>query len=172
MKMIHRSLFLIIKYSNNAVLFSMFTILLIQVIFRRVLSNPLPWPEEMAILSMIWITFLGAYQCTAENSHLKMSFLEDKIPSMWKPLLLIFSKSIVIWFLFMTNIWAYPFIQSAGKTTMPITGLPMWVPYGMIWLAFILMFVEVILQLITEINKAIQNFKERKAGHKFGKEGE
>lgn len=172
MKTIHRSIFLSIKYLNNTVLFSLFTILLIQVIFRKVLGNPLPWPEELALLMMIWITFLGAYQCTVEDKHLKMSFLEDKLSLKWKSLLLIVSKGFVIWFLWMTNIWAYPFIQSAGSTTMPITGLPMWVPYGIIWIAFILMFIEVLLQIVTEIHKTILNFKQIKKIKELSKEGD
>ncbi|UCZ52914.1 TRAP transporter small permease [Bacillus shivajii] len=172
MKTIHRSVFLVIKYVNNTVLFSMFVILLIQVIFRRALGSPLPWPEEMALLTMIWITFLGAYQCTFEDKHLKMSFLEDKLSPILKPFLLIVSKGIVLTFLAITNVWAYPFIQTAGKTTLPITGLPMWVPYGMIWLAFILMFIEVLIQLIKEIYELTLKIRNRKISDEPSKEGE
>src|SRR5699024_11798997 len=62
----------IIIYMNAAVLLLMFILLVIQVFYRKWLNDPLTWSEEIAILTMVWITFVGAYQCTAEDSHLKM----------------------------------------------------------------------------------------------------
>lgn len=165
MKAIRRFIFSSIKYINSFALFMMFAILLLQVIARKLLSTPLQWPEEIVLVTMIWITFLGAYQCTVEDSHLKMTFLEDRIRTKWKPIIQIIAKVLVIWFLLITNIWAYPFIQSAGSTLMPITTLPMWVPYGMIWLGCILMLFEVLVQIATEFHKAVLAFKQGRSGY-------
>src|SRR5699024_12496570 len=59
----------IIIYMNAAVLLLMFILLVIQVFYRKWLNDPLTWSEDIAILTMVWITFVGAYQCTAEDSQ-------------------------------------------------------------------------------------------------------
>lgn len=156
MKKSHQLFYNIVKYVNSFILFSMFFIILLQVFYRKVLGNPLTWPEEIALLMMIWVTFIGAYQSTYEEGHLKMSFIEDKLTERGKSILLIVSKLIVIFFLALSNYWALPFIQSAGKVKLPITNLPMAVPYGIIWAALILMFIEVVIQIILEVKKIVQ----------------
>src|SRR5690625_261606 len=155
MKKAHQLFYNIVKYMNSFVLFSMFFIILLQVFYRKVLGNPLTWPEEIALLTMIWVTFIGAYQSMYEEGHLKMSFIEDKLSDRGKSMLLVVSKLIIIVFLAIANLWALPFVQSAGKVKLPITDLPMTVPYGIIWLALLLMFIEVIIQIILEIKKIV-----------------
>jgi len=155
MKKLHQLFYNIVKYLNSFTLFSMFFIILLQVFYRKVLGNPLTWPEEIALLTMIWVTFIGAYQSMYEEGHLKMSFIEDKLSDRGKSMLLVVSKLIIIVFLAIANLWALPFVQSAGKVKLPITDLPMTVPYGIIWLALLLMFIEVIIQIILEIKKIV-----------------
>jgi len=157
MKTAHRYINLYIKYLNSIMLFAMFVILLLQVILRRFVDIPWTGAEEWSLLTMIWITFLGAYQCTVDDSHLKMDFLQNIFSSKWGSLIQILSKSIVIWFLFMVNVWAYPFIKTAGDKLLPMSKLPMWIPYGIIWLACILMFIEVIYQVLKEIKKIMSS---------------
>lgn len=160
MTTVRRLIFFLIRYINIFALFIMFLILALQVIARKLLNNPLQWPEEVALIIMTWITFLGAYQCTVEGSHLKMTFLEDKVPTKFKSVMNIMAKTLVLLFLLVTNIWAYPFIQSVGSTLMPITGLPMWIPYGMIWLGCFLMLLEVLVQTVMDISKTVRTFKQ------------
>lgn len=163
MKKTYELLHTITRYLNSTILFSMFFIILLQVIFRKVFHSPLTWPEEIALLTMVWVTFIGAYQCTFEESHLKLSFLESKFTLRKKSILLIVSKTIVIVFLGIANYWALPFIQKAGQTELPITGLPMYVPYGIIWISLILMLLETVFQIILEVNK-IRSFNPVKEG--------
>lgn len=166
MKKAHELFYNIVKYMNSTVLFSMFFIILLQVFYRKVLGNPLTWPEEIALLTMIWVTFIGAYQSMYEEGHLKMSFIEDKLSKRGKSFLLIFSKLIIIAFLAIANYWALPFIQSAGKVKLPITDLPMALPYGIIWAALLLMLIEVIIQIVLEIFKISKQTKSTEEGHK------
>src|SRR5699024_3035822 len=110
--------------------------------------------------------FIGAYQTTYEDSHLKMSFIEDKLSKRGKSFILIVSKLVVISFLAIANYWALPFIQSAGKVKLPITELSMALPYGIIWIALILMFIEVLLQIIIEVKNISQYNKSSEEGNK------
>ncbi|MGM0866659.1 MAG: TRAP transporter small permease [Bacillota bacterium] len=156
MKKVRHYIHLSVKSINILVMFFMFLILLIQVLTRKFFNFPLSWPEELSLITMIWITFFGAYQCTIEGNHLKMDFLESKIPEKIKPYLLIISKGFVIWFLFITCYWGWTFIQKAGNIKMPVSGLPMGLPYCIIWISFLLMLCEFVIQIIFHI-KEISN---------------
>lgn len=155
MEKIQNYLFNTIKYLNIFALFMMFLILMIQVVTRKMLDNPLPWPEEISLITMIWITFFGAYQCSVEKIHLKMDFLDNKLSPKVKVLTNILSNLLILWFLVMVSYWAYPFIKMSGSIGMPVSELPMWVPYGMVWVSCILMAIEVFAQLV----KSILEFK-------------
>lgn len=159
MRKIKTSIHQIIKYMNITVMFSMFSILIIQVFTRKFLNDPLSWPEELSLVAMIWITFFGAYQCTVEGSHLKMDLLQDRLVGKQKTIVAILSKCIVIWFLVVTCYWGFDFIQQAGKTKMPVSGIPMWVPYWIIWTSFFLMMIDYVIQIITHVKELIGSKK-------------
>lgn len=142
-----------IIYLNASVLFLMFVLLIVQVIYRRWLNDPLSWSEEIALLTMVWITFVGAYQCTAEDSHLKMSFLENVLPHKLSVILKIFTKIIVVAFLVTTAYLGIPLLESSISRTLPISQITMLVPYLIIWGSIVLMIIEIILQIFIEIKK-------------------
>jgi TRAP-type C4-dicarboxylate transport system permease small subunit len=150
-----------IKILNISAMFFMFFILILQVVTRKLLNDPLSWPEELSLVAMIWITFFGAYQCTIEGKHLKMDFLQSKFSEKTKPYLLIISKGFVVWFLFVSCYMGFSFIQQAGNIKMPVSGLPMWLPYGIIWFSFFLMLIEFVAQIISHVRQIISPSKHR-----------
>ncbi|TQR12728.1 TRAP transporter small permease [Psychrobacillus soli] len=150
-----------IKRLNISVIFLMFLVLIIQVITRKLFNDPLPWPEELSLIAMIWITFFGAYQCTIEENHLKMDFLQSKISEKMKPFLSIVAKGFVVWFLIVTCYMGFSFIQQAGNIKMPVSGLPMWIPYWIIWSSFFLMLIEFIAQIILHIREIVSPSKQK-----------
>lgn len=152
---IKTSIYQVIKYINITVMFLMFAILIIQVFTRKLLNDPLSWPEELSLVAMIWITFFGAYQCTVEGSHLKMDFLQDKLAGKQKIAVTILAKGIVIWFLGVTCYWGFDFIQQTGNTKMPVSGIPMLVPYWIIWTSFFLMMVDYVIQVVMHVKELI-----------------
>lgn len=154
-----------IIYLNAGMLFLMFVLLIVQVFYRKWLNDPLSWSEEIALLTMVWITFVGAYQCTAEDSHLKMSFLEDVLPKKLSVILKIFTKIIVVAFLIITAYLAIPLLESSVSRTLPISQITMLVPYLIIWGSIVLMVIEVILQIFIEVKKLFftKNFDDKQA---------
>lgn len=142
-----------IIYLNAGMLFLMFVLLIVQVFYRKWLNDPLSWSEEIALLTMVWITFVGAYQCTAEDSHLKMSFLEDVLPKKLSVILKIFTKIIVVAFLIITAYLGIPLLESSVSRTLPISQITMLVPYLIIWGSIVLMIIEMILQIFIEVKK-------------------
>ena len=49
-----------------------------QVVFRYVLNNSLPWPEEVARLGFVWVVFLGMAMAVHRDAHLRIDQI-DKV---------------------------------------------------------------------------------------------
>ncbi|MBM7553595.1 TRAP transporter small permease [Thalassobacillus pellis] len=151
MKRIRAFLYKLTKYINITMMFMLFLILLLQVFTRKFLNTPLAWPEELSLVTMIWITFFGAYQCTLENSHLKMDFLQTVIPEKYSGWFRILAGLVIIAFLGVTCFYGLSFVQKVGALRMPVTDLPMLVPYSIILVSCLLMLMDTILQMILGI---------------------
>jgi TRAP-type C4-dicarboxylate transport system permease small subunit len=51
-----------------------------QVLFRYVIRYPLPWTEELARFTLVWVTFLGAASATRRKLHLAVDFFIARLP--------------------------------------------------------------------------------------------
>jgi len=60
------------------------TALTIQVFFRYIFNNPLPWPEEVAKFSFVWCCFFGAAAGTHRKAHIAIEVLVAKFPVRWR----------------------------------------------------------------------------------------
>src|ERR1700686_3108408 len=50
---------------------------------RYVINRAASWPEPMAVLLTIVLTFFGAAACYRLGSHMNVTLLVDKLPSQW-----------------------------------------------------------------------------------------
>lgn len=51
----------------------------LQILFRYVFMYPLPWTEELARFTLVWVTFLGAASATRRKLHLAVDFFINKL---------------------------------------------------------------------------------------------
>jgi TRAP-type C4-dicarboxylate transport system permease small subunit len=49
------------------------------VLFRYVLLSPLTWPEEVARLCLVWITFLGTYLAYRRKLHISIDVIRTRL---------------------------------------------------------------------------------------------
>ena len=66
---------------SAVLLLAITAIILLQVFCRYFLGSPLIWPEELATILSIWLTFIGAGYVYKKNRHLKMGYLVEKLPA-------------------------------------------------------------------------------------------
>lgn len=133
---------------GGLLLLAMFLVMMSQVVFRYVLSAPLPWPEELSLFMMGPLTFIGAYLAIIHEEHLNISFLLDISSPQVKAVMKTVGKLIIAAFLAITVFYGYDFIQKAGLLKTAVMKIPMWVTYGTIWLCCLLMLLETLLQLV------------------------
>ena len=60
------------------------TALTLQVFFRYVLNNPLPWPEELAKFSFVWCCFFGAAAGTRRKAHIAVEVFVARLSPRWR----------------------------------------------------------------------------------------
>ncbi len=54
-------------------------VMFLQIFSRYLLKNPLIWPEELSIMLMVWMVYIGASYTLKKNRHLTLNFIMDKV---------------------------------------------------------------------------------------------
>jgi TRAP-type C4-dicarboxylate transport system permease small subunit len=89
----------------NLFLFVLLLILaIIQVLFRYMLMIPLPWTEELARFTLVWVTFLGAASVTRRKLHIAVDYFISKLSPKTSRVFSLCSYSLIIVFL-STVLW-------------------------------------------------------------------
>ena len=70
---------LLVETVTGGLLAATVIIALIQVFFRYVLNNSLPWPEEMARWAFIWLIFLGCALLTRRSGHIVIDIVQRQL---------------------------------------------------------------------------------------------
>lgn len=71
---------------------------ILQVFFRYVARIVVPWTEEAARYFCIWMVFMGAAAAVAQEAHIKITFLVERVPKLAMHLLSLLSYCVVFLF--------------------------------------------------------------------------
>lgn len=89
----------------NLFLFVLLLILTItQVLFRYMLMIPLPWTEELARFTLVWVTFLGAASVTRRKLHIAVDYFISKLSPKTSRVISLCTYSLILIFL-LTVLW-------------------------------------------------------------------
>lgn len=80
MRRLNRAIALVLRYVLTAMVLAMTLVILAQIFWRYVLELPLVWSEELALILMCWITFLGSAMLLQSREHLAIDFLVAQMP--------------------------------------------------------------------------------------------
>lgn len=87
------------------------------VIARYVFNGTKGWAEEMAVMLLIWSTFMGAAACYKRNQHATMDFLIARLPKKAQYWLRLFITAILVVLFAYLTIIAWEFTASISKRT-------------------------------------------------------
>ena len=79
MKTINGIVDIVLFYLEATILASLVGICFVQVVARYVFSASFSWAEEVSILLMVWATWGGACLAVKQGTHLKVSFILDRL---------------------------------------------------------------------------------------------
>lgn len=103
-------------------------ILIANVIARYVLQKSIVGADEIALLLLVWITFLGACLQIRKRDMVAVTFLLDKLPPrLYRAMQILIQICILffsIWFLYVGFEW----LMSSSSTKSAALRLPLWIP--------------------------------------------
>lgn len=67
-------------WTSAALLLGIVVVLGLQVFYRYVLNDSLTWTDEVSRLLLVWLVCLGAGLASFRGRHLRLEFLEDRLP--------------------------------------------------------------------------------------------
>jgi len=119
----------------------MTTSILLGVIFRYFLNDPLKWTDEFAMFALVWITFIGGSMSIKLQKAAVMSFVMDRLSPGSRKVFLALAMLLVLAFsaflLYLSLKWiTNPHIMLQRSQAV---GLPMVIPYVAIPLGFFFM---------------------------------
>ncbi len=96
LKKINQRLAQLLDWTIGLIMSALVAILFIGVILRYVFSAPLFWSEEVAVLGLIWITFLGGAILVRQDKNVCITFFSDICPAPMARWMKILSDILVI----------------------------------------------------------------------------
>ncbi|MBP1696482.1 MAG: TRAP-type C4-dicarboxylate transporter small and large permease [Deltaproteobacteria bacterium] len=81
-----------VEYGTILSMAGMTILLLVNVFLRYLFSRPFPWAEEISVLLIVWVVFLGAGLVQKKDEHVAVTYLFDLFPIKWKTMTLIFGN--------------------------------------------------------------------------------
>ena len=114
----------------------------VQVIRRTLFSSVFPWAEELAIYSMVWITFLGAVLCLRHSEHTRIDAFINLFPHKIRKWIEVFD--LVVCFELMRNM---------GHYTSAAARVPMYCVYSCVLVSGILMIPYFVLLIVQKIRE-------------------
>jgi TRAP-type C4-dicarboxylate transport system permease small subunit len=122
-------------------------------IFTRLAGIPLPWSEELARYSFLWLTWMGAAYATKIKRHIVIDVVISRLPVTGQRICSILAT--VIWFSFLifmivaSNQVLAGVIQGGSRGTG--SGIPMAVPYASVTVGVTLMTIRLVQNLILDL---------------------
>ncbi|MEM6617288.1 MAG: TRAP transporter small permease [Pseudomonadota bacterium] len=107
----------------SILIWSMTAVVVVGVFFRYVLNNSLPWAEEFAILSAIWVAFLVAPHAYRTGGHVAIELIISALPNAVTRGFRIILNLLVLWILYRFFFEALTFVERGNfqrANTIPV----------------------------------------------------
>lgn len=129
------------------------------VLYRYVLSSPLTWSDEIAIFSLVWLSFLGGSMSIKRQDGAAVSILMDRFKGKLRMILLgigmLFLFAFVVYIFYLSIVWlSSPNIMVQRSSSI---GMPMIYAYLSIPVCFFFM-------IIHSLELILNNFTGRQGG--------
>lgn len=80
MQSLYRGLVLFCRITSVVLLAALIIVLLAGIVLREFFDRPLVWAIEVSLTIFVWIVFVGAGMAMAEDAHIRLTLLVEKLP--------------------------------------------------------------------------------------------
>lgn len=115
----------------NLLIIIMLSSITLGVFFRFFLNNPLSWSEELAIYTLVWITFIGGSMGVKTQQAAALSLVFEKLNIKLQKIVLIIGHAIITIFSMFILYLAFKWVAAptVAMTISPALGINMFLPY-------------------------------------------
>ncbi|MEQ8895504.1 MAG: TRAP transporter small permease [Roseovarius sp.] len=160
MELVKNSLALILRWILTAMVLAMTLLILGQVFWRYVLEAPFVWSEELSLLLMTWITFLGAALLLMRNEHLGIEVFIEKMPPLAAKASLLLGRALVLLFCICLVYGAWILMEKTRNSITPGLQISVAWQYGGAFVGGILMALVALEQFV----RGLLNLDESETG--------
>lgn len=130
-----------------------------QVVNRNFTKLPLPWTEEVAVYSMIYLVMLGTEAGLRDGTQIQITAVVDKFKGRTKLGIQLVAKLIVVLF---SGVMAWASFgvvsaQASSGQTSPVLRVPIFLPFGAFLLAFTVIVIVQTVALIRLVRAFVAN---------------
>jgi TRAP-type C4-dicarboxylate transport system permease small subunit len=106
--------------------------LIIAVLSRYIFKTPIIWADELAIVLLAWITFLGASLSIKRNEMIAVTILVDRLKNRSQKILQILIQMIILTLSILFLIYGTRWVMSpdAMNTKLAAMQISVWIPYS------------------------------------------
>ena len=158
----------ITRATSLAALLIMVFVVVLQVTARYVFRRPVGWTEEIALATMIWITFFGSFLAFVEKKHMRISLFYSVLkPSLQRSVLVAGDFFVIILNVYVIH-YGLLFAGAFRYLSSPYLGIPMFYQYMIIPIAAFLWIIYLIFEIIEILRNSDYWYYLEEAGGPIG----
>lgn len=107
------------KWVVVTMLLVMIAVLFAQIVCRYFFEAPLVWSEELAMILMLWVTYLGAALLLESREHISIDYLVELMPIGLQHIVGILAAMLMLIFNLALTYGAYLVVQATSASILP-----------------------------------------------------
>ncbi len=108
-----------------------FCVVLAQIYYRYILGSPLVWSEELSRYVFIWVSLIGWVLAARSNTHIRITFIEERLPAPIRKFLSILFGLVTLAFLAILAYVGYDMAaRTMGRAAVTLPGITMGMVYA------------------------------------------
>lgn len=152
MHTVNNSIALILRWVLTIMVLALTLLILGQIFWRYILEAPFVWSEELSLMLMTWITFLGSALLLMRNEHLGIDFLVEKMPRSLSRAALLLGQVLILTFCLCVIYGAWILMEQTYNSITPGLQISVAWQYGGAFVGGILMALVAIEQLVATLH--------------------
>jgi TRAP-type C4-dicarboxylate transport system permease small subunit len=109
----------ILRWCLTIMILGMTLLILGQIFWRYVIEAPFVWSEELSLLLMTWITFLGSPLLLMRQEHLGIEVFVEKLPESAARLCLLAGQTLILIFCLFLTYGAWILVEKTRNSITP-----------------------------------------------------
>jgi len=141
----------IVEYISFSMLVVMVIVVFLQVIFRFIIKQAIPWSEELARYLLVWISLLGTSIGVKKKAHIGVEAVVKMLPGKFQKAVSLLANALSMVFFVIIVIWGYKILGVVSVQRSPAMEISMAIPYSALFFSGILMLVYSLYNFLSTI---------------------